>query len=93
MLIALEGANEPNNFPLVYDGTPGGGSDTWLGVAYQQRDLFELSRSSKYPYLNNIPVWSVSTIGATNDNVGLQYLTIPDGANTKMPDGPVMQLT
>ena len=92
-MIALEGANEPNNFPLGgnsgngYDGTPGGGGDTWLGVAYQQRDLFELSRSSKYPYLNNMPVWSVSTIGAMNDNVGLQYLTIPDGANTKMPDG------
>ena len=93
LLIALEGANEPNNFPLGgnsgngYDGTPGGGGDTWLGVAYQQRDLFELSRSSKYPYLNNMPIWSVSTIGAMNDNVGLQYLTIPDGANTKMPDG------
>lgn len=93
LLLALEGANEPNNFPLGggsdngYDGVPGGGSKSWLGVAYQQRDIYELSRSSKYPYLNNIPVWSVSTIGAVNDNVGLQYLTIPEGANTMMPDG------
>lgn len=87
LLIALEGANEPNNYPIEYDGLPGGGANSWIGAAHQQRDLYELSRSDKYPFLNNVPIWSISTVGAANDNVGLQYLEIPENANTKMPDG------
>jgi hypothetical protein len=37
--------------------------------------------------LANYPVWSISESGAERDNVGLQFLTIPPGAQTLMPDG------
>jgi hypothetical protein len=33
------------------------------------------------------PVWALSENGAETDNVGLQFLTIPEGAQTLMPDG------
>jgi hypothetical protein len=37
--------------------------------------------------LKKYPVWSISEGGAETDNVGLQFLTIPKGAGTVMPDG------
>ena len=37
--------------------------------------------------LKKYPVWSISENGAERDNVGLQFLTIPTGAGTLMPDG------
>lgn len=37
--------------------------------------------------MSQYPMFGISTIGAENDNVGLQYLTIPEGAGTLMPDG------
>ncbi len=37
--------------------------------------------------LTKYPVWSISEPGGQRDNVGLQYLTIPSGAQTLMPDG------
>jgi hypothetical protein len=37
--------------------------------------------------LAKYPVWSISEPGAQRDNVGLQFLTIPPGAQTLMPDG------
>jgi hypothetical protein len=39
------------------------------------------------PILANYPVWSISEPGAQLDNVGLQFLEIPTGAKTLMPDG------
>ena len=39
------------------------------------------------PVLKKYPVWSISENGAERDNVGLQFLTIPTGAGTLMPDG------
>ena len=38
--------------------------------------------------LKKFPVWSISEGGAEVDNVGLQFLTIPQGARTLMPDFP-----
>jgi hypothetical protein len=39
------------------------------------------------PALQRYPVWSISEGGAETDNVGLQFLTIPQGADTLMPAG------
>lgn len=84
-LIALEGNNEPNNWGVTYQGEKGGRTDSWLPVAKLQRDLYAAVKSD--PVLKDYPVWSLSENGAQADNVGMQFLTIPDGAGTLMPDG------
>jgi hypothetical protein len=39
-LMAFEGANEPNNFPISYNGQTGGGKGSWAPVAQLQEDLY-----------------------------------------------------
>ena len=56
-----------------------------MAVAKLQRDLYQAVKSD--PVLAKYPVWSISEPGAERDNVGLQFLTIPPGAQTLMPDG------
>lgn len=84
-LVALEGPNEPNNWGVTYQGQTGGRSGSWLAVARLQRDLATAVQSD--PVLRQYPVWTISEGGAEVDNVGLQFLTIPKGAGTLMPDG------
>jgi hypothetical protein len=85
-LLAFEGNNEPNNFGVTYQGEKGGGGEpSWMAVAKLQRDLYQAVKSD--PVLAKYPVWSVSEPGAQRDNVGLQFLTIPPGAQTLMLDG------
>lgn len=85
-LLAFEGNNEPNNWGVSYQGEKGGGRESsWMAVAKLQRDLYQAVKSD--PVLANYPVWSISEPGAQRDNVGLQFLTIPPGAQTLMPDG------
>ncbi len=85
-LLALEGSNEPNNFgPIVYNGETGGQMGTWLPVAKMHRDLY--ARVKADPVLKKYPVWSLCEPGAQIDNCGLQFLTIPEGADTLMPAG------
>jgi hypothetical protein len=84
-LIALEGNNEPNNWGVTYEGVRGGRTNSWLPVAKLQRDLYQAVKSD--PMLKDYPVWSLSENGAQTDNVGLQFLTIPAGAGTLMPNG------
>jgi len=85
-LLAFEGNNEPNNWGVTYQGEKGGGRTlSWLAVARLQRDLYDAVK--KDPVLKKYPVWSISENGAEVDNVGLQFLTIPNGAGTLMPDG------
>jgi hypothetical protein len=84
-LLALEGPNEPNNWPISYLGQQGGGSGSWLPVAQCQRDFYSTIKSN--PTLSSYPVVTVSQGGAEADNVGLQFLTIPGGAGTLMPAG------
>jgi len=85
-LLAIEGNNEPNNWGVTYMGEKGGGrGNSWLAVAKLQRDLYRAVKSD--PMLANYPVWSISEPGAQRDNVGLQFLTIPPGAKSAMPDG------
>ena len=85
-LLSIEGPNEPNNFPITYNGKQGGGrTASWLPVALLQKDLYSAVKSD--PELAQYPVFHVSEGGAETDNVGLQYLTIPDGSHTRLPDG------
>lgn len=86
-LLAVEGPNEPNNFGgVTYQGVKSGKTDgTWMPVAKFQRDLYKAVKED--PVLKKYPVFSASEMGAQTDNVGLQFLTIPAGAGTLMPDG------
>ena len=84
-LMAFEGPNEPNNFPIIYNGQSGGGTGSWAPVALFQEDLYRAVKSDAD--LRNYPVFAVSEAGAETDNVGLQFLTIPTGAAATFPDG------
>lgn len=85
-LLAFEGNNEPNNWGVTYKGERGGGrASSWLAVAKLQRDLYTAVKRD--PLLTKYPVWSISEGGAESDNVGLQFLTIPAGARTLLPEG------
>jgi hypothetical protein len=85
-LLAFEGNNEPNNWGVTYQGEKGGGREpSWMAVAKLQRDLYQAVKSD--PLLAKYPVWSISESGAQRDNVGLQFLEIPPGAQTLMPAG------
>ena len=87
-LLSVEGPNEPNNFPVSYNGTQGGGvcaSCTWVPIAQCQQAIYSGVKGD--PVLSSYPVFAVSEEGAETDNAGLQYLTIPSGASTLMPAG------
>lgn len=84
-LLAVEGNNEPNNWGIKYQGEEGGVQKSWLPVAKLQRDLYIAVKND--PVLKKYPVWSISENGAQVDNVGLQFLTIPESAGTLMPAG------
>ncbi len=88
MLLAIEGPNEPNNFPITYQNSVGGGkTGSWAPVAFYQRDLYAAVKAD--PVLKDYPVFHVSEGGAEIDNVGLQFLTIPENAGTLLPAGTI----
>ena len=84
-LIALEGNNEPNNWGITYQNQTGGRNLSWLPVAKLQSDLYNAVNSD--PVLGSYPVWNLTESGAEVDNVGLQFLTIPNGEGNLVPDG------
>lgn len=85
-LLAVEGANEPNNFAVTYENQTSDSNTTFVPVAHLQRDLYAAVKAE--PALAGIPVFHSSEAGgAEPDNVGLQFLTIPNGAGIAMPDG------
>jgi hypothetical protein len=84
-LLAFEGPNEPNNWGVTYKGEAGGRDKTWMPVANFQRDLYKAVKGDAV--LKNTPVWGISECGAELDNVGLQFLTVPDNAGTLVPGG------
>jgi hypothetical protein len=85
-LLAVEGANEPNNFPVTYMGQTSGYTTTFLPVARLQRNLYAAVKADAL--LAGIPVFHSSEAGGSEpDNVGLQFLTIPGDAGAAMPDG------
>ncbi|HET6251640.1 MAG TPA: hypothetical protein VFE47_28400 [Tepidisphaeraceae bacterium] len=84
-LLAAEGPNEPNNFHVTYKGEKSS-NKTSMPVARFQADLYAAVKAD--PKLAGIPVFASSEAGGSEpDNCGLQFLTIPQGANTLMPDG------
>ncbi len=85
-LLALEGPNEPNNWGVTFEGKKSGGNSTFIPVAKWQTAYYAAAKAD--PVLKNFPVFASSEAGGSEpDNVGLQYLTIPQGAATLMPDG------
>jgi hypothetical protein len=85
-LLGIEGPNEPNNFGgVTYHGQNSDKIKSWVPVANFQRDLYQQVKSDLL--LSKYPVYGVSEPGAEDDNSGLQYLTIPNGAHTTMPVG------
>ena len=85
-LLAVEGPNEPNNFPIVYNGQQGGGAGhSWYAVAAFQEALYKAVRTN--PLLAGHPVFGVSETGAETDNVGLQFRRIPQGDAALFPAG------
>ncbi len=85
-LMAVEGPNEPNNFPVTYQGQTSSYQTTFAPVAKLQRDLFAAVKADAK--LIGIPVFHSSEAGgAEPDDVGLQFLKIPNGAGVGMPDG------
>lgn len=85
-LLAVEGPNEPNNFPVTYQGQTSSYTTTFVPVADFQRDLYAAVKADAT--LNGIPVFHSSEAGGSEpDNVGLQFLTIPADAGIKMPGG------
>jgi hypothetical protein len=84
-LLAVEGPNEPNNWPVTYENKTSDGV-TSLPIAHFQRDLYAAVKAD--PALAGVPVFHSSEAGGSEpDNVGLQFLVIPAGAGTSMPEG------
>src|ERR1700761_8767848 len=84
-LLAIEGPNEPNNFEVTFDGQKGGLHNSWEPVARCQKAIYRAAKDNAS--LHNYPVFSASDVGAQPEDFGLQYLSIPQGAMTAMPDG------
>jgi hypothetical protein len=85
-LLAVEGPNEPNNFPVTYMGQTSGYTTTFMPVAELQRDLYAAVKADAK--LAGIPVFHASEAGGSEpDDVGLQFLTIPQYAGIAMPGG------
>ena len=57
-LLAAEGPNEPNNYPVTYGGSTSGYNTTFMPVALFQRDLYRAVKSD--PKLKGIPVFHSS---------------------------------
>jgi hypothetical protein len=87
-LMALEGPNEANNFPVTYQDQTSSMTIApfFFPVANFQNSFY--SQAKNDPILQKYPVFAPSEAGgAEPNNVGLQFLTIPTGADTLMPDG------
>ena len=77
-LLAFEGDNEPNNWGVTYQGEKGGGH---ASRGWRSPSCSAICTPVKNdPELAKYPVWSICENGAERDNVGLQFLTIPEGA-------------
>jgi hypothetical protein len=85
-LLALEGPNEPNNFPIIYNEQRGGGlGHSWYPVAAFQSAVYEAAKHD--PLLSAVPIFGPSETGAETDNVGLQFRRIPPGSDALLPPG------
>jgi hypothetical protein len=88
-LLSVEGPNEIWNpsWGVTWNGQTSSTSTTFLPAAEFQNALY--SQSHGKSALTNYPVFDLTGGGDEPDNVGLQYVVIPSGAGTLMPDGTV----
>jgi hypothetical protein len=85
-LLAIEGANEPNNFAVKYQGQRSAKDTTSIPAARWQREFYRQAKADAV--LKNYAVFHSSEGGGSQpENTGLQFLTIPSGAGTLMPEG------
>ena len=80
-IYGVDGLNEPNNFPIIYNGVstgPAGAPTTYVPAANFMRDYYAAVKADAN--LKNVPVYSISLNGAEPDNAGVQWLTIPTPA-------------
>ena len=84
-VIAIEGANEPVNFPISYNGVVGGGDQPFDAVAAFQKDWYAALKAD--PIMGALPVWSATQVGAQTPNVGLQYIKVPEGGGGSTAKG------
>ena len=74
-LFAVEGPNEPGNFPLIWNGV--NSNTSWSAVAGFQSAYYAVVHAD--PNLVGVPVWTPTNVYQELDNYGLQYLTVPAG--------------
>jgi len=76
-LFSIEGPNEPNNFPVTWNGQTSSetGPPYWNPIAGWQQTLYRAVKGS--PTLTNYPIFGISESGAEVNDVGLQWLIIP----------------
>jgi hypothetical protein len=86
-ILDVEGPNEPNNFNFTYLGNTCSTSGSFGACARYQAALYQAVKAD--PKLAGVPVWSMTEPAAEPDNQGLQFLTIPIGADTVMPGGTI----
>ncbi len=79
------GSAQPWWIKATAQSVPCNSGGTWAGCAYQMADLY--TALQRDPLLANLPLFDLTEPGAENDNVGLQFLTIPSGAGTSFPTG------
>jgi len=77
-LIGIEGCNEPNNWKITYHGIESGGGVSWRELARYHRDMYQAVKAD--PVLRDYPVWSFSETGGAIDNMGVQFLKVPENA-------------
>ena len=82
-LMAVEGPNEPNNFPINYKAKSGGGMGTWAPVAQMQQAIYRAIklgfRSAKIPSLCGLR-------GGSGDRQC--WIAVPDDSNWSRSDRP-----
>jgi hypothetical protein len=86
-MVEAEGPNEPNNFHFTYQGSLCSMKTSFLPCSKYQAALYAMVKAD--PALTKFPVLGLTDPGAEPDNVGLQFLTIPDGSGLSMPDATV----
>jgi hypothetical protein len=85
-LLALQGPNEPNNWPVTFRGETSSRDENFLPVARWQEEFYRQAKNDRL--LKRYPVYGPPQGGgASPNNVGLQFLAIPRGSDVLMPDG------
>jgi hypothetical protein len=79
VMLGFELSNEPNNFPISYNGTQCGGSGSWSSCGSMAAALYSLKQADSVA--KNYPIWSFSLTGGETSNVPLQFATVPSSGS------------